>query len=269
MEYIFVPGKFERKKFFSSQRHINVTSPYHVNFEMEFIIVSKGTVIMNIQGEEYRINAGHGCFCMPFEPHSFETEKYSECHVLMFTSNLIEHFFEFLMYNKPNTKQFRLSNETARIIDRILPNKTNNVDYTDALACLAPVCSEIKHSCTFTAIKNHYDDIFLQALTIANECYTSQISLDSVAKRIGINPATLSRKFSENAKVNFNTYINSLRCFYAASQITETNNTFTEIAYKSGFGSIRNFNRIFSKHMNCTPTEFKNNPTHPINRIHI
>ena len=60
MEYIFVPRKFEKKKFFTSQRHINVYSPYHINFEMEFIIVSHGTVTMNIQGETYRISKGQG-----------------------------------------------------------------------------------------------------------------------------------------------------------------------------------------------------------------
>lgn len=269
MDYIFVPGSFETKRVFKSQRHINVSSPYHVNFEMEFILVSKGTVKMCIQGTEYRVNAGQVCFCMPFEPHSFDTDKYSECHVLMFTSDLIKNFFDFLMHNKPDKKCFDLSADIFSVIDRILPNDTNEADTVDALACIAPICSEIKHKCTFSEDKNQYDDIFLQALTIANESYTSQITLESVAHNIGINPATLSRKFAENAKVNFSTYINSLRCFYAANQIIETGKTFSDIAYQSGFGSIRNFNRIFQKHMNCTPSEFRDAPCEIQNTIHI
>lgn len=260
MDYIFVSGKFEEKRLFRSQRHINVDSPYHVNFEMEFIIVTKGTVVMQIQGEEYRINAGQACFCMPFEPHSFATDKYSECHVLLFPSDLIKNFFDFLVRNKPDTKCFDISEEAVGIIDRILPKDNNNADLVDALACVAPICSEIRRKCTFVENEVRYDDIFIHTLSVVNESYTSPITLASVAKRLGVNLATLSRNFSENAKVNFNTYVNSLRCYHAATQIVETDNTFTDIAYLSGFGSIRNFNRVFYKHMGCTPTEYKKHP---------
>ncbi len=260
MEYIFVPSKFEKKKQFRSQRHINVTCAYHVNFEMEFIIVKKGTVTIKMQGEEHRIGAGQGFFCMPFEPHSFDTETYSECHILLFPSDIVKNFFEFLVHHTTSSRCFDISKEAVKIVDRILPNDDNIADYVDALACLAPICSEIKHKCDFYENECRYDDIFIHALSEVNENYTSPISLDSVAKQIGVNSATLSRTFAENAKVNFNTYVNSLRCYHAATQITETDNTFTDIAYLSGFGSIRNFNRIFYKHMGCTPSEYKKNP---------
>lgn len=269
MEYIFVPKEFKAEKLFRSQRHVNVESPYHVNFEMEFVVVAEGTVVMQIQDEIIEVKAGEACYVMPFEPHSFETINQNKCHVLVFSSSLIHDFFEFLSNHKSDSRIINMPHDIISLLDRILPGTINLADNINALACLAPICYEIKRQRTFVENKNKYDDIFVEALSIANECYTSQISLDTVARRIGIDPATLSRKFSSNAKVSFNNYINMLRCHFAASQIQETDKTFAEIAYLSGFGSIRNFNRVFLRHMKCTPSQFKLDPIKYNNRIHL
>ncbi len=260
MEYLFVPKRRKGEKSFKSRRHINVEAPWHGNFEMEFVIVTKGTVIMQIQEVIYKLREGEGCYVMPFEPHSFATEKYSECHVLMFASDVIRQFFDFLASHTPDTKVFSVPSYLVSLIDRFLPDDFNEVEITEAMACLSPICAEIKRQIGFKENKNKYDDIFIEALSIINECYTSQITLDDIAKRIAIDPATLSRKFSQNAKIPLVNYINILRCDFAATQIRETDKTFTEIAYISGFGSIRSFNRVFQKHMNCTPSEFRKNP---------
>ena len=129
--------------------------------------------------------------------------------------------------------------------------------------------SEIRRQCNFTEYKIRYDDVFLEALTIANQSFTSPITLESVARQIGINPTTLGRKFSQNAKVNFSTYVNTLRCNHAATLIKETNESLTDIAYESGFGSIRSFNRSFLECFECTPSQYKKNPVGTSNRIKI
>lgn len=269
MEHIIVDKSFKSDKLLTSQRHINVSAPLHVNIEMEFVIVTDGKVIMQIGNEKYTINAGFACFIMPFEPHSFHTDIYSKCHVLMFSSNIINDFFRFLVSNNSDTKRFEISSEVIAITDKILPFEKNSADIIDALACVAPICAEIKHNCVFTKGIRLYDDVFFQALSIANENFATQITVEEVAKKIGINAATLGRIFACNAKVSFTTYINSLRCHYAAVRMLETDDSFTEIAYSSGFGSIRNFNRVFLKHMNQTPSEFKKNPCEINGNIHI
>ncbi len=74
MEYIFTPNELKLTRLFSSARHINVKAPLHINYEMEIVIVTKGTVCMQIAGEGYEISEGHASFVMPFEPHSFATQ---------------------------------------------------------------------------------------------------------------------------------------------------------------------------------------------------
>ena len=269
MEYVFVPKKIIYDTIFKSARHSAVKSPMHVNYEMEIILVSKGIVTLQIAGESFDVPSGMAIYVMPFEPHSFKSTSDSQCHVLMFSSNLIKYFFGFLSSHKSEKKVFSVPQYIVDLIDKTLPNSSNSVDYTEAIACIAPLLSEIKSQCNFKEHKCQYDDIFLQALSIANRNFTSQITLESVARQIGINPTTLGRKFSSNAKVTFNTYVNTLRCNHAATLITETDESLTAIAYESGFGSIRSFNRSFLACFECTPSQYKKQPMEVHNRIKI
>ena len=56
--------------------------------------------------------------------------------------------------------------------------------------------------------------------------------------------------------MTFTTCVNVVKCSNALHLIKDnTTDTIAEIAYKSGFGSIRNFNREFKKIYKVTPKE--------------
>jgi len=63
--------------------------------------------------------------------------------------------------------------------------------------------------------------------------------------------------FFENEGVPFTTLLNAVRIDNAISLIADTDKSMTEIAFECGFGSIRNFNRIFMDSMKMTPSEFR------------
>ena len=91
-----------------------------------------------------------------------------------------------------------------------------------------------------------------------NNHATEKITREEVAKAAGIHPTTLSNFFSKYSYSNFNTLLNQMRCSYAISAMRRDKKlSFSEIAYASGFGSIRSFNRAFLELYNMTPTEFK------------
>jgi AraC-like DNA-binding protein len=59
----------------------------------------------------------------------------------------------------------------------------------------------------------------------------------------------------------FSNFLAALRCANAASMLTDYDNqhkSIAEIAFESGFTSIRNFNRTFKKFHGITPRELKN-----------
>ena len=175
----------------------------------------------------------------------------------MFSAETVTAFFDFIKHNIPETNLFKMPCELTAYVDRILPNKTNKLDVIDAAGIISPLFCEIRRQCNFTKGEKQYDDIFLRALNIINAGFKESLSLESVAGRLNVNPATLSRVFSENAKIGFNCYVTALRCNHAAKLIKTSDASLTEIAYSSGFGTIRSFNRSFVKFFDCTPTQYK------------
>jgi len=104
---------------------------------------------------------------------------------------------------------------------------------------------------------NRQGDSFYKTVAYMNSHFTENISLTSTAKAVGIHPVTLSRLFSEKFKSSFSGYLGYLRCSHGARLLQNTGDSCAQIAYRSGFGSIRSFNRAFRELYGITPTEYR------------
>ena len=100
-------------------------------------------------------------------------------------------------------------------------------------------------------------DIYRKALIYISENFKDNITLEKTALFIGVSAAHLSRVLNSNGKRGFSEVLNSLRVHEARKLIERGNLPISEIAMESGFGSIRNFNRIFQKHFGIKPSDIK------------
>lgn len=82
------------------------------------------------------------------------------------------------------------------------------------------------------------------------------ISLSSIAKATGKSERAIADYISEKFEVNIRTYINSIRIAEAKRLLEESKMNSSEIAYKVGFNSPANFNRVFKTFTNQSPTDF-------------
>ncbi len=92
-----------------------------------------------------------------------------------------------------------------------------------------------------------------------NEHYTDQITLDELANLIGMTPAALSRFFKLRSGRTISDYIIDIRLGNATRLLVNTTNSVSEICYECGFNNLSNFNRIFKRKKECSPTEFREN----------
>ena len=242
---------------FASVRHRDVTCIPHLHHSMEIILVTEGTLNMTVGNREYAIPEGFGVLVPPFEVHAFSSPLPNQCHVLMFTRELVPQFFEFLQTNVPFTHLFTPSKEAYTLSQRHLSKEENHADYFTAMAVLSPLFSDILAQCNFISGSNRQDDTFYKTVSYMNEHFTEDISLVSTAKAVGIHPVTLSRLFSEKFKSNFCCHLNYLRCSHAALLLQNSRISCTEIAWQSGFGSIRSFNRAFQLLYSMTPSQYR------------
>ena len=242
---------------FSSDRHTDVECVVHIHATMEIVIVNQGTLTMTADGIEYDIPEGHGLFIPPFSPHTFHSKEPNLCHVLAFSEALVPYFFDFVKKNSPSVHLFKLSDASRELSERLLPDKSNSADYITAEAVLAPLCHDIYTWCHFEPRKVFFGDTFAKVIEYIEAHFKEDIDLETVARNVGAHPVTVSKFFSKHTGVGFHYYLQYKRCSHAAYLLKNHNMSISEIAYDSGFGSIRSFNRAFSAVYNVTPTQYK------------
>jgi AraC-like DNA-binding protein len=84
----------------------------------------------------------------------------------------------------------------------------------------------------------------------------SELSLSLIEQKTGISQRLISESISEKFNCNVKTYINQIRINEARRLLKDTDLNISEIAYKVGFSSPSNFNRVFKKLIGISPTEF-------------
>ena len=241
---------------FASARHTDVECVLHINIYAEIVIVTSGVLHMTVGDNEYSVSKGSAVFITPFEPHSFHSQSHNKCHVLMFSKELVPYFFEFLKNRVAKCHLFSLSQSSYELAEKILPKLYNNADFTEASAVLAPILYDVRSQCEFVERKYNLE-IIETALRYIDVHFKEAISLSTVSEAIGVHPVTLSKIFSVKTGVGFNFYLKYLRSTYSAKLIKSTDMTFSEVAYESGFSSIRTFNRSFFEIYGMTPSRYK------------
>jgi len=78
-----------------------------------------------------------------------------------------------------------------------------------------------------------------------------------VADFIGMSTGHFSRFFSKMYQCSFIEYLNRCKVNFAAKLLEDTDSQIIDICYRSGFNSPNQFNRVFKKVINMTPSEYR------------
>lgn len=92
--------------------------------------------------------------------------------------------------------------------------------------------------------------------------YHLQVSLDDVAKVSAMTKNAFCKYFKKRTNKSYFTFLNELRIENACKLLQTTKNlSIAEIAYKSGFNNISNFNRQFKSIKKTVPLEYRKTKT--------
>ena len=87
----------------------------------------------------------------------------------------------------------------------------------------------------------------------------SELSIDSLAKKMGTNQAYLSKAVNTYAKSSFRDYVNTYRIRYAVRLLSDLNNDspIKEIAARSGYNNLQSFYKNFRKETDVPPSRYR------------
>jgi AraC-like DNA-binding protein len=83
------------------------------------------------------------------------------------------------------------------------------------------------------------------------------LKIGDVASKINMSDSAFSHFFQKYAFRSFTQFLVDIRIGHACKLLLDTDETIGQIAYKSGFNNIANFNRLFKKYRDCTPVEYR------------
>lgn len=101
-----------------------------------------------------------------------------------------------------------------------------------------------------------------EVIRYITEKYAEPLSLNDLAKHLGLSRFQVSRIFSNDLHIGFHEFLSTVRIKKAKQLLSGSKNSITSIALNCGFNSSRTFNRIFLEKTGKTPREFRyeNNP---------
>jgi two-component system, response regulator YesN len=105
--------------------------------------------------------------------------------------------------------------------------------------------------------KSRLSEIVVRANEIITRNFTSDISLEGVARELGISPSYFSRLYKEQTGFNFIDYLIKVRIENAKKLFMNSDLSVKEISYMTGYGDPNYFSRLFKKITGMTPTEYK------------
>jgi AraC-like DNA-binding protein len=97
---------------------------------------------------------------------------------------------------------------------------------------------------------------------IAEHYSDNTMGLEQVADHAGIKASYLSTLFNEKLGEHFVDYLNKYRIGKAKELLAMTKTTIKEIGHITGFYSDHTFIRVFRKHENCTPGQYRDTVRH-------
>ncbi len=85
----------------------------------------------------------------------------------------------------------------------------------------------------------------------------TDISQAEAARKISMSPQAFSRYFRHRTGKVFHRYVNEVRIARSCCELLQANGTVGEIAFRSGFNNLANFNRRFREITGHTPRSYR------------
>ena len=96
-----------------------------------------------------------------------------------------------------------------------------------------------------------------QVLDFIEHNYASPLTLQQLSASVSMSPKYFCRFFSEMTHQTPMDYLNHQRIEHACYQLSTTDDSITEIAYRNGFNDLGYFIRTFKKYKGITPGKYK------------
>lgn len=237
----------------------NLNCEMHINSEPEILFVESGEVSVKGELGTETVAENEAVLIFPYQLHGYKCTPEAKASVFMFSYSIAEDFYYRYKTDNILKHKFYVEKPVFEFIKYSLYNFNAEADqyivksifYAFSTAFLQQNTMDKQKNTNSISMQKLMEYIFLNI--------SEELTLQKLSAELGINQKALGSFFKDTVGRKFTDFINNVRIENAKTLLLKNNMTMTEIAYECGFGSVRSFNRAFSKLTDKTPTEYRRN----------
>jgi AraC family transcriptional regulator of adaptative response / methylphosphotriester-DNA alkyltransferase methyltransferase len=107
------------------------------------------------------------------------------------------------------------------------------------------------------ATVRHRTSLYRDAVAVVEDSFGSDLSLDSVARRVAASRRQLQRAYAEIGGTTFRAHLTAVRMRRAAELLAARPLTIREVARQVGYRQPAQFAKAFRRHHGVVPSEFR------------
>jgi len=243
----------------------------HWHREVEIVHVIEGPCTFVVGKKSYVGNSGDFIITRGCEPHQFVTPIFKKMQICKFNIGLIYGITKKFQYPKSFISSDEIAlipglyDELCSVFDKLgkIYNEGGSNIIADCYTIL--LFNLLAENFPDKTENSSYDSESLLNLQVIldyiDKNYAHAITLQTLAEKINYSDSYVSLLFSKYSGMSYKEYIDRVRISKATELIRRGGKTFTEISVLCGYDTIRTFNNVFKRIMDCTPTEYKTEQT--------
>ncbi|MBO5293006.1 MAG: AraC family transcriptional regulator [Lachnospiraceae bacterium] len=261
-------------------QYVGEQIPWHWHEELEFVVVTEGVVEFFVGTEDFLLREGEGIFVNADTLHHVvpHGEKKAYMFSILLNHGILGAGQGILLSSKyvsPYVAEAGVRYEVLRAetvlekeavgrlkeIYRIYMEKEFGYEYAlHNLICevwFYLVREKWGNRIAGRRGRSVSEERIYRALEFIHAGYAQPISLEDICEAVNISKTECCRCFKQNLRMTPFEYLMTYRVNKAAEQLESDNETITEIAAHTGFGSDSYFCKQFKRYMGCTPMEYR------------
>lgn len=244
----------------SAHKYKNLQNLPHWHMEYELVYVFEGTAEVMINNNLFELSKGMSVFVHSKDVHYMKAPGESIIGVIKTDADLVKSIAKHkrlaspVLQNTIDTKHYFEEILTEFKEGKALCEIVADTIISRLVAEVFRTGETIEENSTYIKNTNKHKEL----LEMLSENF-AHITFDKAAEFMNLNKSYFSRYFYRFSGMTFTHYLNTLKVSAAAEKIAEGKMSMTEISIACGFGTIRNFNRVFKELTGYSPKKLPDN----------
>ena len=233
----------------------------HVHDYVEIMYIARGELCYYVNFEKFTLREGDAVFVFPGQIHGHEHSSPDCKNYTLFFPKDIPIFDGVFTCSLPDCPVVHIErdNEFLEWFEAAYKaNENKALPYAKGIVSgyISLILGKFLPHLTLHSIESGASTIERRLIDYCSEHYKEPISLHSVASALGYSTTYISHLFSDKFKSGFSSFVSTMRT-EEAKKMLRGNKKITQIAFDCGFGSMRNFNRVFKEQTGLSPTHYR------------